>query len=237
MSNQLEKSLGDILTEKRNQTRQRRPVRRAAVKAKPAPVGGVTKKTKAAKAAEKAIVSLTGSAHGSKILVSNLPRDVEEKQIEEFFGKKAGPTKRVTIAYGADGKSRGTATIIFRHEETAAKAAKELDGLRIDGKPIRIEVLLSPKSIPSPAAPKTLAERASGKPGAKPTPKPATANKAAKGKKTSRGRNAGRPKSKTADELDAEMADYFDASADTNMANGAVQPASGGDTGMTDEIM
>ena len=48
-----------------------------------------------------------------------------------------------------------------------------------------------------------------------------------------RGRNANRPKPKTADELDAEMVDYFD----TNATNGAVgsadgvaaNPADGGD--------
>jgi hypothetical protein len=82
---------------------------------------------------------------------------------------------------------------------------------------------------------------------AKAEPKPATAVKggAAKkgGKKPRRGRNAGRGKPKTAEELDAEMVDYWDggananASGDTAMVNGgAVQPASG-DAGMEDEIM
>lgn len=62
-------------------------------------------------------------------------------------------------------------------------------------------------------------------------PKPATAAKATangagtrdntrgRGRGGRRGRNAGRAKPKTADELDAEMTDYFD----TNAANGAVQ--------------
>ena len=55
--------------------------------------------------------------------------------------------------------------------------------------------------------------------------KPATNGTAARGGKATRGRprrgrNAGRPKPKTSDELDAEMADYFD----VNAANGTVAP-------------
>lgn len=88
-------------------------------------------------------------------------------------------------------------------------------------------------------------------------PKPATAAKPAtngaatrgagrtRGRGRARGRNAGRGKPKTADELDAEMVDYFDASAtngtvqgtDAAAANGATQPVANGadDLGM-DEI-
>ena len=60
-----------------------------------------------------------------------------------------------------------------------------------------------------------------------------------RGRGARRGRNAGRPKAKTADELDAEMVDYFD----VNAANGATattdagaaQPITNGGEGM-DEI-
>ena len=86
------------------------------------------------------------------------------------------------------------------------------------------------------------------KPAVKAQPKPATTAKpAGKGTgrrgRTGRGRNAGRGKPKTADELDAEMVDYFgtegngttgDATMTTN--GGAVQPVANGDAGM-DEIM
>lgn len=91
-------------------------------------------------------------------------------------------------------------------------------------------------------------------------PKPATAAKAAtdgtvtrgaergRGRGGRRGRNAGRAKPKTAEELDAEMMDYFDASgapangaATTDAAattNGTAQPAANGgeDLGM-DEVL
>ena len=72
-------------------------------------------------------------------------------------------------------------------------------------------------------------------------PKPATSGAATRGGRTRgrgrRGRNAGRPKAKTADELDAEMVDYFDANAANGTAgaeatNGATVPATNGDAGM-----
>ena len=57
---------------------------------------------------------------------------------------------------------------------------------------------------------------------------------AGRGRGTKRGRNAGRPKRKTADQLDAEMTDYFNTGADTG-ANGTATTATDADTGM-DEI-
>ena len=87
------------------------------------------------------------------------------------------------------------------------------------------------------------------RPAAKAQPKPATASKAAAGKTATRGmarrgRNAGRAKPKTAEELDAEMQDYFDGGAtgqtgdapmETN--GGAVQPVANGGDVMEDEIL
>lgn len=108
----------------------------------------------------------------------------------------------------------------------------------------QIEVILGAKDAPAPPAPKTLSDRiAKPKPAGKNKPKPVTADKAApaKGEKKprgGRGRNAGRPKVKNADELDAEMQDYFAtgvAGGDTAVPNGgAVQPTNG-DAGMEDD--
>ena len=81
-------------------------------------------------------------------------------------------------------------------------------------------------------------------------PKPATNGTATRGGRVGgrgarRGRNAGRPKAKTADELDAEMVDYFDANAANGTAattdaaatmNGAAAPATNGEEIGMDEI-
>lgn len=63
-----------------------------------------------------------------------------------------------------------------------------------------------------------------------------------KGRPAKRGRNTGRGKPKTAQELDAEMTDYFGEGAIGTGVNGQENAAvnehgNGGDTGMEDEIM
>lgn len=78
-------------------------------------------------------------------------------------------------------------------------------------------------------------------------PKPATGPKASRGatngtdkskpgrnKKTGRG---GKPKKKTAEELDAEMVDYFGVGEGGAAAGTTQAPVANGDTGMVDEVM
>jgi len=261
MAGKLDQSLDEILKDRRSSARPRRN-RRSTGGAKPSavatpPVGGVKKVTKPAKIAGKANIP-TGPSSGSgesKIIVSNLPADVDETQIKEYFSKTIGPVKKVLLTYGPNGQSRGVSTIIFAKPGSAAEAAKALDGVKVDRRPMKIEVILSAKDAPPPVPAKSLSDRVSQpKPAAKAQPKPATATKATAGKastrgrggRAARGRNAGRGKPKTAEELDAEMQDYFDTGAgnagvegDVMVTNGgAVQAVpSGGDTGMEDEIM
>ncbi|EGE09422.1 RNA binding domain-containing protein [Trichophyton equinum CBS 127.97] len=165
--------------------------------------------------------------------------------MQEYFHKSAGPVKKVMLTYNQNGTSRGIASIIFSRPETAIKAAKELNGLLIDKRPIKIEVVVDASRAPPVPTPKPLTERVASQP--KSQPKPASAAKAGRKRdargRTQRGRNAGRPKSKTLEELDAEMVNYFaEAPASTNApappANGAApQPAGNGeDLGMVDEI-
>jgi len=115
-------------------------------------------------------------------------------------------------------------------------------------------MVLDAARAPPPVPAKTLSERVAQPKG---QPKPATVTKssggvegargrAARGRGRGRGRNAGRPKPKTADELDAEMADYWGPTGQPGVAgantaansNGAAQPAAtngSGDVGMDDE--
>jgi len=149
--------------------------------------------------------------------------------------------------------SRGTATVIFNKPGSANDAATRLNGLLVDKRPMKIEVIVNAKQVPPPAPVKGLSERIAQP---KAQPKPATAAKANADRASTRGgrgrgrgrrgQNAGRGKPKTAEELDAEMVDYFGtdagngtAAASTDAtANGAAQPAAAnGDTGMDDEIL
>jgi len=155
-----------------------------------------------------------------------------------------GPVKRVELSYGPGGASRGIANIVFARSESATKAVDECNGIPVDGRPIKVELILDANRAKAIPAPKGLSERITQP---KPQPKSAASTKTA-GKtrgKTGRGgarggRNA-RPAKKTAEELDSEMVDYWQAGAaatETNGgASGAAQPAAGGDANMDDEIL
>ncbi|PQE07703.1 hypothetical protein CJF31_00011920 [Rutstroemia sp. NJR-2017a BVV2] len=183
-------------------------------------------------------------------------------RVEYFKGAKLG-TKSVEISYGPNGVSRGRATVAFYRPADAATAMKALDGVSIDKGPIlKVNLVVDAKSfvstLPS-GAPKKLNDRISAP---KPQPKSAAINnnKAgnAKGKAQPKKKDGkkparpARPAKKTAEELDLEMADYWEsgngatvdnsnnqANMDTGdqAANAAAQPAANGDANMDDEIL
>ncbi|OKL57557.1 hypothetical protein UA08_07138 [Talaromyces atroroseus] len=150
-----------------------------------------------------------------------------------------GPVKRVTVTYNQNGVSRGIASIIFSKPDTAAKAAKELNGTLVDGRPMKVEVVVDATHAPQVPAPKPLSERVTQ---SKAQPKPATATKntAAAGRRgRGRPRKAKNPsqRKKTAEELDAEMVDYFagseNAPVGAETTNGTA-PAANGDEAMAE---
>ena len=58
--------------------------------------------------------------------------------IQDYFGKTIGSTKKVLLQYGPNGRSRGIATITFGTPLGAAKAAKDLDGVKVDNRAMRV---------------------------------------------------------------------------------------------------
>jgi len=144
----------------------------------------------------------------------------------------------VDIRYNQHGTSRGIADISFFKADSAAKAAKDLNGMLVDKKPMTIEVVMDASTVPEAHAPRSLSDRVAANPKAQPksaTATKANANGAAKGgraaaraAKPKKGR-PNRPKPKTAEELDAEMTDYF--GGNTNGAPGAAAVADGMATG------
>ncbi|KAJ4510041.1 RNA-binding RNA annealing protein [Exophiala dermatitidis] len=265
MSGRLDQSLDSIID---SQKKAKREVRRRKV-GKPtgatAPVGGVKKSHKPAKSAIKPAAGTLIQAKTSKIVVSGLPHDVNEAQIKEYFTKSVGKVKKVSLQYNQNGQSRGIADIIFVKPDSAAKAAKDLNGMLI-------EVVVDASHVPEPTPAKSLADRVAyanpkragkseplTKTSANPKaqPKSATADKKVTGKDGAKGRPAGRagkpkrgrnprPKPKTAEELDAEMTDYWAgsnpsaapaASTEAPAANGSAPAANAGDDmGMDEEI-
>ena len=45
------------------------------------------------------------------------------------------------LTYNQNGTSRGIASIVFSQAATAAKAAKDLNGLLVDGRPMKVRMM------------------------------------------------------------------------------------------------
>ncbi|KAG9239199.1 putative mRNA export protein mlo3 [Amylocarpus encephaloides] len=247
MSGKLDQSLDEILSTTRRsggrtpKTGPRR-TRRTTKPTVAAPVGGVKKTSKGAKTGVK--VAPTGPAGGnmeSKIMVSNLPKDVNEAMVKEYFVKAVGPIRRVEVSYGPGGVSRGIATIFFSRPESAVKAVETQNGVMVDGKSMKIDVILDARRAATIPQPKTLGDRITGQPKAQPKSAATTKGILANRAKSARGRGGkaknARPAKKTAEELDSEMVDYFGGAATDTNGTAAVPPATNGDATMDDEIL
>jgi len=252
MTGKLDQPLESIVASTRRNTkslRRNRPRRSGApgTAAKPAstaPVGGVKKNVKPQKKAEKPIPTGPASKGEGKIIISNLPTDVNETQIKEYLVQSVGHVKKVMLVYGPNGQSRGIANITFSKPDDASKAVSELNGVKVDNRAMKVELVLDGRSVPA-VPEKKLSDRITAQPKQpkqqKATPKPATADKpksAADKRKAGRGKKAagrggaagagraGRPK-KSAEDLDAEMVDYWGAPAGGEGASGATTAAPG----------
>ncbi|TEB34360.1 hypothetical protein FA13DRAFT_1753875 [Coprinellus micaceus] len=111
-------------------------------------------------------------ASGSKILLSRLPTDVGEKEVEELFRKTVGPVKECFLIYNSQGNSKGMAVVAFARATDAASAKTKYHGKIVDGrKPLKIEIVLDeiPPAAPS-SGPLSLLQRLSGPTAAQPAP-------------------------------------------------------------------
>ncbi|OAP62922.1 hypothetical protein AYL99_02149 [Fonsecaea erecta] len=261
MSGRLDQSLDSIIDSQKKAKREARRRKVGKSTGPTAPVGGVKKATRPVKSAIKPSTGAASQSRSSKIVVSGLPFDVNEAQIKEYFGKSVGNVKKVSLQYNQNGQSRGIADIVFSKPDSAAKAAKDLNGMLVDKRPMKastatirtIEVVMDASRVPEPAPAKSLADRVAANP--KVQPKSATATKKVTGKDGTKGRSAGKPgkpkrgrnpraKPKTAEELDAEMTDYWGGNnptavgptAEAAATNGAAPAANTGDDMGMEEI-
>ncbi|KAI0720759.1 hypothetical protein C8T65DRAFT_632714 [Cerioporus squamosus] len=105
----------------------------------------------------------SGSEIGSKILLSRLPIDVVEDEVETLFSRTVGPVKEVLMVYNSQAKSRGMAIVSFTRPGDAAVARAKYNGKIVDGRrPIKIEIITDdddarkPAPAPAPAPPSLL---------------------------------------------------------------------------------
>ncbi|KAI1170546.1 hypothetical protein F4777DRAFT_107857 [Nemania sp. FL0916] len=174
---------------------------------------------------------------GTKIKVENLHYDLSESDLEGLFNK-IGPVVKLELLYDRAGRSEGVAFVTYESRDDALDAIQEFNGANAKGQPIRMTIVHSqPRRNPFDTAQmpgRPLAERITrprslspngrgidryvpetGRRSHSPRPRRPRGRRAGtrrenagEGAARNTGRN-GRPK-KTQEELDAEMADYFD---------------------------
>ncbi|KAG0257263.1 hypothetical protein BG011_004055 [Mortierella polycephala] len=143
---------------------------------------------------------------GSKMQVSNLDHRVTSEDLKLVFTSRIGPLKKCTLMYDQNGKSNGTALVHFTRVGDAAIAMQKFNGVPLDGRPMRIELVIAPAAaqavIPPTHAPRAPAQhqRSHG---------PSRGGRGGSGRGRG-GRSRGEKReTKTADQLDAEMNDYM----------------------------
>jgi len=82
------------------------------------------------------------SKRPAKLLISNLDFNVSEDDLKELYGV-FGETRRLVMNYDRSGRSMGTAEIIFKDRHAAMKAMHKYNGVPLDGKAMRLEVVNS----------------------------------------------------------------------------------------------
>ena len=79
--------------------------------------------------------------------------------VQEYFNQTIGGIKKCFLTYGPDGKSRGSATIWFSKQDAALTAAKQLNGLKVDERTMKVEIILGPEDVSAAPAHKSLGDR------------------------------------------------------------------------------
>ncbi|KAK7681412.1 hypothetical protein QCA50_015504 [Cerrena zonata] len=150
----------------------------------------------------------------NKIIVSNLPPDVNEQQVKELFHSTIGPLKEVTLHYDSNGRSKGVAAVHFHHIGDGNKAFQQYNNRLIDGKrPMKIEIVVDPtKRAPPSLVARVSPADAAGSGGA---PRSGGRPRRGRGGAGGGGRKREPRPPKTAADLDAEMEDYTANSAPT----------------------
>ena len=75
-----------------------------------------------------------------RIYAYNLLFEVTDDDLHKLFGSY-GPLKRAAINYGRDGRSLGTAFIVFRNRVDAQTAFQQLNGQPFDGRKLSLHLL------------------------------------------------------------------------------------------------
>ncbi|KAG5051287.1 hypothetical protein AAZX31_02G088700 [Glycine max] len=87
---------------------------------------------------------------GTKLYLSNLDHGVTNDDIKLLFSEE-GELKSYTIHYDQSGRSKGTAEVVFVRHSDALLAIKKYNNMRLDGKPLQIELVGTSLATPAVA--------------------------------------------------------------------------------------
>jgi hypothetical protein len=57
---------------------------------------------------------------------------------QDYFQQTVAPVKKVLLVYGPNGQSRGIASVVFANAASSAKAVAELNGVKVDNRPMKV---------------------------------------------------------------------------------------------------
>ncbi|KAJ8518840.1 hypothetical protein ONZ45_g4138 [Pleurotus djamor] len=214
----MDKSLDEIISSRPRNSRRGGARRTSSGRAQILGTAGTGPAARARAPASKAAAAATVAPAAQpqisdRIMVSNLPQDVNEAQVKELFHSTVGPLRDVQLYFDHAGRSKGMAQVHFQRKGDGNKAYTQYNNRLIDGKrPMKIEIVVDPSR---PAAPRPLAARVAPAPAAVATTsaaaQPAAGARRPRGIRRGRGRGGARKNerpAKSAADLDAEMEDY-----------------------------
>lgn len=170
-----------------------------------------------------------------RVVVSNLPLDINEQAVRQYFSESVGKIRDVVGSYRGDGSPSGTYTITFDKSGAASRMFEKFHNQPIDGGKSRlsIQILLDPTAAqqntlkgriggsagsanapPAAASETGKKRRPVGKRAKAEASRPLKAVKSKEPKKLAKSKGKGtakKPQKKTRSsaDLDAEMSDYF----------------------------
>ncbi|KAF9575663.1 hypothetical protein EC968_002226 [Mortierella alpina] len=150
---------------------------------------------------------------GSKMQVSNLDHRVSAEDLKLVFTSRVGPLKKCTLMYDQNGKSTGTALVHFARVGDAAIAYSQFNGVLLDGRPMRIEIVLAPATaqavLPPTSAPRAPAQNQQRSHNQNQNQNQGRGGRGGRGRGRGGRQSGEKRENKTADQLDAEMTDYM----------------------------
>ncbi|XP_043695100.1 THO complex subunit 4D-like isoform X3 [Telopea speciosissima] len=90
---------------------------------------------------------ISGIESGTKLYVSNLDYGVSNEDIKELFSE-IGELKRYAIHYDRNGRSTGTAEVVYVRRSDALAAVMRYNSVVLDGKPMKIEIIGTNLELP-----------------------------------------------------------------------------------------